>query len=329
MVNSRKISFTAETGYRILIVEDNRDVRNVVSEYLIELGCHPVPAKNAAEGFAHFRKKRCDAVISDYRLHGEGGLDLLERIRRKSDIPFLIMTGYPTEKIAVDALNLGADGFLYKPFTFDEFESALTPIIRKRLLEKEEMQAERVLRNENNKLARRFYYFKEFDRFSRLLDKTDSLEGFFNVAFSFLKKLFKSDVSGVFLLDGKNATLFLPALPEDQGNLTGRLNSAFRREMTSSKIHVSRIRYATVAGTDPPGKNSNIRRTLLLPLTSYSGVRGSLVLGWEKMVPFEDDAAMVLRWIAGKLGDRIDLILRLGLDRISSTEQTDTANIMR
>ena len=329
MTNKRKISLTEGAEYRILVVDDKKDVRYIVSEYLKALGCRPVPAKSAEEGFAHFVKGRFDAVVADYMLDGEGGLDLLTRIRKESDVPFLIMTGYPTERIAVDALNLGADGFLYKPFTLDEFEAAVLPIIHKRQQMEEKSQAERLLRSENNRLLRRFFYFSEFDRFSKLLDKADSLEGFLQLGFAFLKKLFNSDLNAAFLLDGKNATLYLPAPPEELQDLTNRLSSAFQREMISKKIPVHRIKYANLPGAEAPAKGADIRRTLLLPLNSYSGMRGSLVLGWEKRFPIGDDAAMVLRWMAGRLADRIEMPMQLVMEQSSKMERTDTVNIMR
>jgi hypothetical protein len=64
-------------------------------------------------------------------------------------------------------------------------------------------------------------------------------------------------------------------------------------------------------------KIENITGTMIFPLISFSGVKGAILMAWTGKKPMGDDAYMILRWMAGKLSDRVEMIIRLGFDEIS------------
>ena len=106
---------------RVLIVEDDQTMRNLVVNYLEE---HDIEAVSA---FGHDEVTRMLAgdapslVILDLRLGQEDGLDLLREIRSRSDVPVIITTGHRRDEIdRVVGLELGADDYITKPFGLRE-----------------------------------------------------------------------------------------------------------------------------------------------------------------------------------------------------------------
>jgi two-component system OmpR family response regulator len=118
---------------RVLIVEDDQTMRNLVVNYLEE---HDIEAVSA---FGHDEVTRMLAggapslVILDLRLGQEDGLDLLREIRSRSDVPVIITTGHRRDEIdRVVGLELGADDYITKPFGLRELLARIRAVLRRR-----------------------------------------------------------------------------------------------------------------------------------------------------------------------------------------------------
>jgi excisionase family DNA binding protein len=102
---------------RILVVDDEETVRELLSKTLA-LAEYEVDV--AAEGRTAIDRMRIipyDLLITDLRMPGVDGLTVIREARRlKADIPVIIVTGYSTEASAIEAINLGVQGYLTKPF---------------------------------------------------------------------------------------------------------------------------------------------------------------------------------------------------------------------
>jgi DNA-binding NtrC family response regulator len=126
--------------HRILIVEDEAKLQRAMEIHLRSLGFHVVKAGSAEEAIAEI--DRVDLILSDLRLPGMDGLELLNRIRLTNSVsPVILMTAFGTVETAVEAMRKGANDFLTKPFSLDH----LTSVVERAL----EMRA---LRDENRKL---------------------------------------------------------------------------------------------------------------------------------------------------------------------------------
>lgn len=117
---------------RILLVEDDPRLAEMLSEYLGEAGLRVVIAKGGEMALEQLAKVEHDAVILDLMLPDMDGLDVCRRLRQHSDVPVLMLTarGDATDRIV--GLELGADDYLPKPFQPRELLARLRAILRRR-----------------------------------------------------------------------------------------------------------------------------------------------------------------------------------------------------
>src|SRR5687768_17123894 len=106
---------------RILLIDDDPGVRDSMERTLRAAGYGVQSAANGEEGFEMARGGAFDVILSDMRMPGISGLDILRKLRDvKVDAAFIIMTGFGTVETAVEAMKLGAVDFVQKPFFRDE-----------------------------------------------------------------------------------------------------------------------------------------------------------------------------------------------------------------
>jgi two-component system response regulator HydG len=103
-----------------LIIEDNETMREGMTEVVAGLGHEAVAASSGAQGLERFREKKPDFVITDLKMSGLDGLEVLRRCRALDpDVPVLVITAFGTIEVAVEAMKEGAFDFLTKPFSPD------------------------------------------------------------------------------------------------------------------------------------------------------------------------------------------------------------------
>jgi len=125
---------------RILIVEDEDKLRRILELQLLDSNFEVMKAASAEEALPFI--DRADMIITDLKLPGMSGLEMLQLIRRQdSHVPIIVMTAFGTVENAVDAMKAGAADFLLKPFSLDH----LTTVVHKAL-------EIRNLRDENRQL---------------------------------------------------------------------------------------------------------------------------------------------------------------------------------
>jgi DNA-binding NtrC family response regulator len=125
---------------RILIVEDEDKLRRILELQLLDSGFDVQKAATAEEALPFM--DRADLILTDFKLPGMTGLEMLQLIRRQdSHVPVIVMTAFGTVENAVDAMKAGAADFLLKPFSLDH----LTTVVNKAL-------EIRSLRDENRRL---------------------------------------------------------------------------------------------------------------------------------------------------------------------------------
>ena len=105
----------------VLVVDDKEMMRDSVAQTLVRAGMSVAMAESAQAALAQIARRRPDAVISDLKMPGATGLDLLREIRGlDDDLPVILMTAFGTVDTAVEALKSGAFDYITKPFEGDE-----------------------------------------------------------------------------------------------------------------------------------------------------------------------------------------------------------------
>jgi len=101
----------------VLIIDDNETMREGVAQVVRRMGHKVCATASGSEALVIFKKNPADFVITDLKMNGMDGLEVLRRIRELDpDCPTLLMTAYGTVEAAVEAMKLGALDFLTKPF---------------------------------------------------------------------------------------------------------------------------------------------------------------------------------------------------------------------
>ncbi|MEM7080305.1 MAG: response regulator [Pseudomonadota bacterium] len=110
---------------KILFVEDEADVRTVVTQMLEVLGCHVVVAEDCEHALALLREQEIDLLISDVIMPDQRGPDLYQTAKEiKPDLPALFVSGY-TEDMLQEVPQNSSVGFLRKPFSLKQLRAAL------------------------------------------------------------------------------------------------------------------------------------------------------------------------------------------------------------
>jgi CheY-like chemotaxis protein len=126
---------------RILVIDDNEDVRTIVTTVLRSFGFEVREAASGESGIRMVLEEKPDLIISDVRMPGMDGHHLLTAIRELQStaaIPFILMTGSGSRDDFRRGMVSGADDYLQKPFTPDELiETVLSRLIRQTDLQME------------------------------------------------------------------------------------------------------------------------------------------------------------------------------------------------
>lgn len=119
-----------ETSF-IAVVEDDNEIRALVTALLAREGFETAGCRNAAEFDRLIERQRVDLAILDLMLPGEDGLSLCRRIRARGDLPVLMVTAKGDDVDRIVGLEIGADDYLPKPFNPRELIARVRAILRR------------------------------------------------------------------------------------------------------------------------------------------------------------------------------------------------------
>ena len=120
-----------ENGPLVLIVEDEKLIRRFVRSSLEEETCRVVEAGTSAQGLIESGKLKPDLVILDLGLPDGNGIDFICTLRGWSDVPILVLSARTHEKDKIQALDVGADDYLTKPFGVGELRARARALLRR------------------------------------------------------------------------------------------------------------------------------------------------------------------------------------------------------
>ena len=123
---------------KILLVDDDKSGREVALFNLLKVGYETVSAESGSEALSLFSRGDFDLVITDVRMPGLSGIELLRRIRKMApDLPVIVITAFGDMETAMEAMREGACYFIVKPFERDHLLLAVEKALEKRCLDEE------------------------------------------------------------------------------------------------------------------------------------------------------------------------------------------------
>ncbi len=128
----RKAASVSSAARRVLVIEDERDIAELIAMHLSELPADVTLASDGPGGLQLALQRPWDAIVLDIRLPGLNGLDLCRALReRASPVPILMLTARSGELDRVLGLELGADDYLTKPFSVLELQARVKALLRR------------------------------------------------------------------------------------------------------------------------------------------------------------------------------------------------------
>jgi len=115
----------------ILIVDDHRDIRDLLARYLSKQGFRTSVAESAAAARRALQAGKIDLVVLDIMMPGEDGLSLTRSIRENEDIPVILLTAMGEETDRIVGLEVGSDDYVSKPFNPRELLARIKAVLRR------------------------------------------------------------------------------------------------------------------------------------------------------------------------------------------------------
>ncbi len=136
---------------KILVVDDEKNIREIVSMIFEKDGHEVLKASNSKEAIKYLDREIFDVIISDIKLPDINGIELLKIIKDKSgDIPVILITAYASTSSAIEALKNGAEDYIIKPFDIDELRIVVKKAYERKKLFVENLKLKRELEKQKS-----------------------------------------------------------------------------------------------------------------------------------------------------------------------------------
>jgi DNA-binding NtrC family response regulator len=115
---------------RILIIEDDREMRSLLEDFLKDEGYKTDSANNGSEAFGKLAREPFDLVITDIRMPGLSGFDVLSAVKKfQLELPVIVITAFGGEEVYRRSMARGAEGYLEKPIHFHKLKSLIQELV--------------------------------------------------------------------------------------------------------------------------------------------------------------------------------------------------------
>ncbi|MFZ6016542.1 MAG: HD domain-containing phosphohydrolase [Nitrospirota bacterium] len=131
---------------KILVIDDEDVILQLFRDILTRINYEVKTATSGKEGIKLFEDERFDLIITDIKMPGISGIDIIRHVRENNnEVPIIVVTGHGTIDIAIDSLKLGSQGFILKPFTPEEIRAAIVDAMEKTRLLSENIKLRALL----------------------------------------------------------------------------------------------------------------------------------------------------------------------------------------
>jgi DNA-binding NtrC family response regulator len=176
-----------DQGYRILVVDDDPEMCGMLSDVLKGEGFSVLTTSESLEALKILKREEFDVIITDLKMKGLKGLDLLGQANKVASLtPVIIITAFGTIESAIKAMKMGAYDYITKPFQIDEIVLTVKKALENRLLKQEVTRLKR-------EVEARYH-------FHHLIGKSPSMQKIYDL----IERI--SDTSGSVLITGESGT---------------------------------------------------------------------------------------------------------------------------
>lgn len=116
---------------RILVVEDDLDIQELIQEFLVANGYTVTTANNGEEGYLLFKEGQYDLVMLDVNMPKMDGYTVCKMIRQRSNVPVIMLTALEEEQDQVKGFECGVDDYITKPFSFNLLMKRVEAVLRR------------------------------------------------------------------------------------------------------------------------------------------------------------------------------------------------------
>ena len=119
------------TGLRVLLVDDEADILEVIQDRLEAYGFTVITANTGVEALDRLAREKFDGIFLDVKMPEMGGIEALAEIRKKDEkIPVIIITSSSTREAAIEAIAKGANDYVLKPFEWAELKAKIEKVYK-------------------------------------------------------------------------------------------------------------------------------------------------------------------------------------------------------
>jgi two-component system NtrC family sensor kinase len=198
---------------RILVIDDSRDIRDVLSNLILgPQGYVVLTARDGHEGLATALRERPDLILMDINMPRMTGMQVLQKLRdAKYDWPVIMMTSEGSEEIAVQAFRLGVRDYIPKPFDIESVLTSVDRVLVEAKLRRERELLMRRLAVVNKQLQARMSELKTMYALGQALASVLDLDKLLNRVVEASVYLCRSDEGTLYLIDRESGDLYMTA----------------------------------------------------------------------------------------------------------------------
>ena len=229
-------------GSKVLLVDDNVEIINILTDFLTLNGCKIYKASTGKEALEVLSKADLDIVILDVKLPDVNGISLIDSIKIKNPtIGIIMITGYHDPNLIVEAMKKGASDFLIKPFEFDKLILVLMRVVRERgfLMEKQKyidtLEDKKKIELLNRELQRRIQELTTMYHISNKFNSLNILDDVYDRMTQIINEVMDGRHCGYYIVDSENKELMLY-------KELGDGNNSFDRRLTISDELIKEVR---------------------------------------------------------------------------------------
>lgn len=118
-------------NYQILVVEDDKEIQELIKQFLMTQNYIVEIASDGLEGMKQFNKQSFDLILLDVMMPNLSGFDVAKMIRKQSDVPIIMLTALEEEQDQMKGFDLGIDDYITKPFSFHVLIRRVEAVLRR------------------------------------------------------------------------------------------------------------------------------------------------------------------------------------------------------